>query len=208
MPSLRFRAADVLFEFFEEEEYRPMEVEFIDTLKLTTMDADPQTESDSLRLVLDIKVPEDFLLMEDVRYAVSFGNYLVTSDQFDSLSKSDNELLFSMGSGKSTLQMAFFSDQKQLKISLNLSEVQLYQDILQYVLNSRDNESSSNISTVYMPIKPIAGDYQTGEVWMDFEFEVKDGFSEGSNPRLNSSESSSPSDSDDDDNSCFISTLN
>jgi len=187
------------------EYHHRMEIKSIDTLELTTMDADPQTVSDSLRLILDIEVPEGFSLMEGARYAISFGNHLVSSDQFDSSSKSDNELLFSMDSGKSTLQMTLSSDQKRLKMSLNLSDTQLYQDISQYVLNSKDNASNSNVSTVYMPIQGVAGNYQTGEVWMNFDFEIKDDVSEGSNPRLNSSES--PSDSDDDDATCFISTL-
>ena len=192
------------------EYYQLMEIKCIDTMELTTMDTDPQTVTDALQLVLDIKVPTGFTLMEEARYTITFGNHLVSSDQFDSSSKSDDGLEFSMSSGNSTLQMALSSDQKRLKMSLNLSAAQLYQDISQYVMNSRDDESNSNISTVYMPIQAVAGNYQTGEVWMSFKYEAKEGVNTGSEPRLVSSGSSCSDDDDDtcDDASCFISTLN
>ena len=184
-----------------------MEIKSIETFDLATHDADPSTETDSLRLVLDMKAPSDVTLAAEALYAVSFGNHIVTSKQFDLSSEIDNGLVFSMNSGKSTLRMELSSDRKRLKMSLNLSDDQLYQDISQYLLNARDQDPNSNISTVYVPLRASAGKFQTGEVWMDFRFEEKDGVGKGSEARLHPSESSDCA-FDCDDDSCFISALN
>jgi|GEM_PF-1764091 len=189
------------------EYYRPMEIVSIDTLTLTIMGNDPATASDSLRLVLDIDVPADFSLAEDVRYAISFGNHLIDSDAFDAISAGEHSLLFSMDSGTSTLGMELSSDRKRLKMSLELSDAKLYQDISQYLQEAKDAAPNGDASTIHMPIRAAAGNYQTGEVWMSFTFETKDGIGTGSNPRLTSSEPEKADDYDDGDDTCFISTV-
>ena len=184
------------------EYYHAMEIKSIDALALTIMDTDPATLTDSLHLVLSIKVPTGFSVLEDARYGMSFGTLHITSDQFDSSSKNDNSLEFTMNSGDSTLKMDLSSDKQQLKMSLDLSDVSLYQDISPYLLNYKEDDGDT--STVFLPIRADAGDFQTGEKWMHFRYEVKNGVGTGSDPEMVSSGSS---DSDDDDDACFISIL-
>ena len=163
---------------------KPMDIKSIDALQLrTVMEAHPQIATDSLQLVLNIQVPPDFKFINGDRYAISFGNRLITSDQFNRSSKTGHGLKFSMDSNDSYLQMDLSPNQKQLKMILNLSDAQLYQDISRYVLSSRDKLSNST-STVYMPIRVSAGNFQTGEVWMSFTFSGQNGVGTGSAPQL------------------------
>jgi hypothetical protein len=85
-----------------------------------------------------------------------------------------------------------------------VADAHLYQDISQYLLNSKENTPTDGVSTVHMPIRAVAGDCQTGEARMTFRYEVKDDMSVGTEPRLMSSGSDGD---DDDDDSCFIKTL-
>jgi hypothetical protein len=163
---------------------KAMDIKSIDALQLrTVMQAHPQTATDSLRLVLNMQVPPDFTLRDGALYAISFGNRLITSDQFNRVSKTGHGLKFSMDLSDSYLQMDLSPNQKQLKMTLNLSDAQLYQDISRYVLSSRDKLSKST-STVYMPIRVSAGNFQTGEVWMSFTFSGQNGVGTGSSSQL------------------------
>ena len=161
-----------------------MDITSIDALQLkSVMEAHPQTATDSLRLVLNIQVPPDFKFMNEGLYAISFGNRLIRSDQFNWSSKTAHGLKFSMDSTDSYLQMDLSPNQKQLTMTLILSDAQLYQDISRYVLSSRDKLSNST-STVYMPIRVSAGNFQTGEVWMSFTLFRQNGVGTGSAPQL------------------------
>ena len=172
------------------------------------MDADPETATDSLRLVLDLQAPSDFTLAADALYAISFGNHIIASSQFDSSARNGRELLFSMNTNPSTLRMELSSDRKRIKMDLKLTDARLYQDLSQYLLGMRDKAENSNASTVYMPIRGYAEKFQTGDVWMNFSYETNDGIGRGSNPRLNSSTASSGSGSHDSNSTCFISVMN
>ena len=147
---------------------QPLVVAGIADLQLDIADADPLTESDSLGIVLDIQTPPGFTLNRQAFYAISFGNHVITSDQFDRSLKSVHGLQFSTESGDSSLRLELLPRQKLLRMTLDLSDVQLYRDIAPYVLNSGD--SSSFDSVVYAPIRVSAGDFQTGVCWIDFVF--------------------------------------
>ena len=127
---------------------KAMDIKSIDALQLrTVMQAHPQTATDSLRLVLNMQVPPDFTLRDGALYAISFGNRLITSDQFNRVSKTGHGLKFSMDLSDSYLQIDLSPNQKQLKMTLNLSDAQLYQDISRYVLSSRDKLSKSTFGS-------------------------------------------------------------
>jgi hypothetical protein len=159
---------------------RQLSVKGVTDLELITLDADAFTPSDYLSLGFDVQVPPGFTLSDTATYALRFGKSMITSDQFSNSTKGRGSLVFSNASGDSYLRM----DQRQrtLRVRLSLLDVQLQHLVAEYVMDTEDPSSAT--SKVYMPMQFSAGGYQTGEVWMTFNFEGRNAVGKGTSPRL------------------------
>lgn len=184
----------------------PLEVAAVRRFELMTRDADPSTETDTVRLALEMTSSREMTLDEAAHYAVAFGNHVVTSDQFDAASRTSDGLVFSNDSGKSTLALRLSPDRKTLVVDLKVADKSLYQGLSQYLLNEKDKAGASDTTTVYMPVRASAGKFQTGETWMKFQYQSRNGVGKGSEPRLHP-EATPGCKVDCDDDSCFISAM-
>jgi len=183
-----------------------MDLQSIENFTLKTItDPNPSTATDMLAFTLSLKVPENLTLKKDGRYAVGFGDYLISSGDFNESSiNSDKSKLIFNGPGNLSMSLEHEPGSSKLIVKVNLSDIRLYQDIARYVTAAKNGDPDSTLR-VSLPIEIAAADiFQTGHVMMNFKLEVKDGVGTGSDPRLVSKKSC---DSDDDDDACFISIL-